>query len=73
MRYLWKWITSSILMAAMLAGTAVWAAQSPASCDQRIRNAEHRLHKAVRRYGAHSRQAQKRRQQLERVRNRCHM
>ncbi len=73
MSQVWKTLMPVVLMAMMLAGTTAWSATSPASCDQRIRNAEHRLHQAVRRYGPRSRQAQKRRQQLDRVRSRCHM
>ncbi len=73
MKHLWRLLVALVFMAVVLAGQFASAAQNPATCDQRIRNAEHRLHRAVRRYGARSRQAQKRRQQLERVRSRCHM
>lgn len=41
-------------------------------CEQRIRNAERRLRDAERRHGAHSRQAQARRHDLEEARERCH-
>jgi hypothetical protein len=41
-------------------------------CEQRIRNAERRLYDAERRHGAHSRQAQARRHDLEEARERCH-
>lgn len=40
-------------------------------CEQRIRNAERRLRDAERRHGAHSRQAQSRRHDLEEARERC--
>ncbi len=73
MVYVWKSVKLAVFMAGMLAGTMAWGAGSQASCDQRIRTAEHRLHQSIRRYGAKSRQAQKRRQQLDRVRSRCHM
>ena len=41
-------------------------------CEQRIRNAERRLHDAERRHGEHSRQARARRHDLEEARERCH-
>ncbi|HEU4416380.1 MAG TPA: hypothetical protein VFT65_16445 [Candidatus Angelobacter sp.] len=41
-------------------------------CEQRIRNAENNLHNAERKHGEHSRQAEKRRHELEEARERCH-
>ena len=41
-------------------------------CEQRIRNAEEKLRYAERKHGEHSRQAQKRRHDLEEARERCH-
>ena len=41
-------------------------------CEQRIRNAERRLHDAERKHGEHSRQARARRHDLEEARERCH-
>jgi hypothetical protein len=41
-------------------------------CDHRIHKAERNLERAIRRYGLHSSQAERRRDQLERVRLRCH-
>ena len=41
-------------------------------CEQRIRNAERKLHDAERKHGEHSRQAQARRHDLEEARERCH-
>jgi hypothetical protein len=40
-------------------------------CEQRIRNAEEKLRYAERKHGEHSRQAQKRRHELEEARERC--
>jgi hypothetical protein len=40
-------------------------------CEQRIRRAEDSLHKAERRHGEHSWQAQQKRHQLEEARHRC--
>lgn len=40
-------------------------------CERRIHQAEERLRNAVRRYGEESRQAHKRREQLEEERRRC--
>ena len=73
MEFLGKALALMTLSAALLWGTVAWSQPRASNCDQRIRNAEHRLHQAIRRYGAHSRQAQKRRERLERVRSRCHM
>ena len=41
-------------------------------CEQRIRKAEFNLDKAIRRHGPGSRQAERRRQELEEARERCH-
>ncbi len=41
-------------------------------CEVRIRTAERNLERAIRRHGIHSIQAERRRDQLERVRARCH-
>ena len=40
-------------------------------CAQRIRKAEAQLDNAVRKHGRNSRQAEKRRQELDRVRDQC--
>jgi hypothetical protein len=41
-------------------------------CERRIRNAEIKLERAIRRHGPHSRQAERQRENLERARARCH-
>ena len=40
-------------------------------CEQRIRNAENKLHNAERKHGEHSRQAEQKRHELEEVREHC--
>lgn len=42
-----------------------------ATCDQKIHKAQRNLERAIQRYGLHSAQAERRRDQLERVRARC--
>jgi hypothetical protein len=41
-------------------------------CDDRIRKAEFNLKDAIRKHGEHSRQAEKRRHELEETRAHCH-
>jgi hypothetical protein len=41
-------------------------------CGRRIHNAEMKLDRAIRRHGPHSRQAERQRENLERVRANCH-
>ena len=41
-------------------------------CEDRVRKAEAKLHDAERKHGEHSRQAEKRRHDLEEARERCH-
>lgn len=41
-------------------------------CEQRIRDAERDLHKAERRHGENSPQAERKRHRLEEIRERCH-
>jgi hypothetical protein len=40
-------------------------------CEMRIHRAEQNLERAIRKHGVHSPQAERRREQLERVRARC--
>ncbi len=65
-------------MAALLGGLLLISAVASAQvhrdqCEHRIHNAEARLRKAVRNHGEHSKQAEKQREQLERVRHECGM
>jgi len=41
-------------------------------CSERIHKAERNLQRAIRRHGLHSVQAEREREKLERVRERCH-
>ena len=63
-----------VLSAGLLLGTSVpvHARMRRVSCEQRIRNAELRLQKAIRKHGTGSRQAETRRRELQQVRARCH-
>jgi len=55
----------------LLIGSAA-PVQAYDKCEHRIRKAELRLERAIRRHGVHSIQAERQREQLERVRERCH-
>ncbi len=68
-----KAMTCAMLGASLLVGVATPArADRDDKCRRDIQKAEENLDKAVRKHGEHSRQAEKRRQQLEEVRERCH-
>jgi hypothetical protein len=64
-----------LLGASLLLGGAVTVqAQNPNRhhrCEHRIRQAEANLQRAIARHGANSRQAERRRRELEEVRERC--
>ena len=64
-------ITAMALAGFLLIGS-VTPASAYANCEQRIRKAELKLEKAIRRHGVHSIQAERQREQLERARERCH-
>ena len=55
----------------MSVGTLTRAADYDKDCRKRIHNAEKNLRKAVDKHGEHSRQAEKRRHELEEVRRNC--
>ncbi len=68
----------SMLLGAALSGFVLLGGAAPAqtrdrddNCAPRIRKAEANLDREVRRHGEHSRQAAKRRHQLEEARERC--
>ena len=63
---------TAMLLAGFLLMGSVTPASAYANCEQRIRRAERNLDRAVQRHGLHSIQAERRRDQLERVRARCH-
>lgn len=71
-----KVLSKAGMTAMALAGFLLVGSVAPASayanCEQRIRKAERNLDRAIQRHGLHSIQAERRRDQLERVRARCH-
>jgi hypothetical protein len=64
-------IGQAALLGALLLGVVPAQADRYDNCRQRIRKAEINLDNAVRRHGRNSRQAEKRRMELERVREQC--
>lgn len=64
-------IGQAALLGALLLGVVPAQAERVDRCRQRIHKAEANLDVAVRRHGRHSRQAEKRRMELERVRDQC--
>ena len=64
-----------ILCVALLAIVGLVGSSLPAraedKCDRDIHKAEQRLREAVDKHGEHSKQAEKRRQELEEVKHRC--
>jgi len=64
-------MTAVALSGFLLIGS-VAPASAYANCEQRIRRAERNLDRAIQHHGLHSVQAERRRDQLERVRARCH-
>lgn len=59
----------------LLGGSVIVQGQAPPDrhyrCERRIRQAEINLQRAIERHGERSRQAEKRRRQLEEIRARC--
>lgn len=64
-------VTAMALAGFLLVGS-VAPASAYTNCEQRIHKAERNLDRAIARHGVHSEQAERRRDQLERVRARCH-
>lgn len=67
-------ILGKIAVAMLLAGFLLIGSPTPAqaaTCEQRIHRAERNLERAIQRHGLHSIQAERRRDQLERVQARC--
>jgi F0F1-type ATP synthase epsilon subunit len=66
-------LTASVMAGALFAGAAVpaTAVDRRERCEQKVRKAEDNLQKAVRRHGEHSRQAEQKRDALERARANC--
>ena len=67
-------LRSKLLVAALVVfGFAAGAVTAQArNCENQIRKAEQNLEKAERKHGAHSRQAEQKRHELEEARERCH-
>jgi len=62
----------TIFLSGFLLIGSVAPVQAYDKCEHRIRKAELKLERAIRRHGVHSIQAERQREQLERVRERCH-
>lgn len=66
-------ILAAVLAAFFLLSSAVpLRALDDERCERRIHKAEENLRRAVMRHGEHSPQAERRRHELEEVRERCH-
>jgi len=64
-------IGQAALLGVLLLGVVPAQADRNDKCAQRIRKAEANLDSAVRKHGRNSKQAEKRRQELDRVREQC--
>ena len=62
----------TVLLSGFLLIGSVAPAQAYDRCSARIHKAERNLQRAIQRHGLHSVQAERRRDELERVRARCH-
>ena len=70
-----KTIVSAIVIALFLAGTVPARAlvrDDDRRCEERIHKAEANLQNAIRKHGERSRQAERRRHELQEARERCH-
>jgi hypothetical protein len=71
----WRKATLLKTVAAILGALLILAGAEPvqafATCQQKVHKAEKKLEQAIRRYGVHSSQAERRRDQLETARARC--
>ncbi len=75
----WKNAVSKLMVLAIAGGTLLVGSARPAqardrddACGNQVRQAEANYRKAVQKHGEHSKQANKRRQQLDAARDRCH-
>lgn len=64
-------LISLVLSGCLLGGAVPLLADHRSDCEKRIHKAELNLDKEVRKHGEHSRQAEKRRHELENVRESC--
>ncbi len=67
-------VLAAVLATFFLLGSAVptQAMNRDEKCERRIQRAETNLHRAIRKHGDRSRQAEHRRRELQEVRERCH-
>lgn len=63
---------AAVVAAASLLAVPAFAKVHRDKCEQKVRKAEANLNNAVRKHGERSRQAEQKREQLERVRATCH-
>ncbi len=68
-----KLMVAGLLACSLLAGSAMAYDRDGGRCEQRIDHAQRNLRKAIRKHGEGSRQARKRREQLESARQSCGM
>ena len=67
-------VISFVLGGCLLGGVvSLHADNDRAECERRIHNAAYKYHRAVRRHGAHSPQAEARKAELKTVRAECHV
>lgn len=64
-------LVASLIASCPLPGQAQRPYQRRYRCERRIQQAEANLQRAIQRHGERSRQAEKRRRQLEEIRMRC--
>lgn len=67
----WKTLQLVPLLGALLLVGGAARTRSCNNCEQRIHRAENNLRKAIRRHGEHSREAERRRHELEEARRSC--
>jgi len=68
-----KSLFCAVLALSFLAGALPAHARDRDDCRRHVQKAERNLANAVRKHGERSQQAEKRRRQLEQVRQRCHV
>jgi len=67
----WRHLQLVPVLGVLLLAGGVARTRSCNNCEQRIHRAEGNLRNAIRRHGEHSRQAERRRQELEKARRSC--
>ena len=66
-------LTAAVICTAFLIGgsTSSFARRYTSNCEKKVHRAEEKLHDAERKHGKHSRQAEKKREELERAKSDC--